>query len=196
MTTPSFHSPLLPGFADSFEIAGRKIGGGAPCYVIAEAGSITRQLARRWRWWMPLRTPCDPSNSDLRRREIGSNYSSSATALPRICINGKTCGALCNCALPDEFHSPCRTGEGRKIAFFSSAFSERDVDRLMKVEQIKIASFELVHLPLISMRQHGIAADHLHGHGRARRYRARTGSRDRGRRQQGGAAALRLQLSA
>ncbi len=157
MTTPSFHSPRLPGFADSFEIAGRKIGGGAPCYVIAEAGSNhDKQLDKA----LALVDAAADAGCDSVKfqtfvaEEIGSNYSSSATALPENLHKwGKTLQELYrNCALPDEFHEPIAArAKERRIAFFSSAFSERDVDRLMKVgvPAIKIASFELVHLPLI-----------------------------------------------
>jgi sialic acid synthase SpsE len=55
-------------------------------------------------------------------------------------------------SLPDEFHEPLATrAKERSIHFFSSAFSEAAVDRLAKlrVPAIKIASFELGHLPLI-----------------------------------------------
>jgi sialic acid synthase SpsE len=157
MTTPSFHSPRLPGFADSFEIAGRKIGGGAPCYVIAEAGSNhDKQLDKA----LALVDAAADAGCDSVKfqtfvaEEIGSNYSSSATVLPENLHKwGKTLQELYrNCALPDEFHEPIAArAKERRIAFFSSAFSERDVDRLMKVgvPAIKIASFELVHLPLI-----------------------------------------------
>jgi sialic acid synthase SpsE len=55
-------------------------------------------------------------------------------------------------ALPDEFHEPLAArARERGIHFLSSAFSEQAVDRLVAlgVPAIKIASFELVHLPLI-----------------------------------------------
>lgn len=157
MTTPSFHSPRLSGFAETFEIAGRPIGGGAPSYVIAEAGSNHN---RDLKTALALVDAAAAAGCDAVKfqtfvaEEIGSNYSSPESALPENLHKwGKTLQELYrNCALPDEFHEPiaARAAE-KRIAFFSSAFSERDVDRLMKVgvPAIKIASFELVHLPLI-----------------------------------------------
>jgi len=157
MTTPSFHSPRLSGFAETFEIAGRPVGGGALSYVIAEAGSNHNKDLKTALALVDAAAAagCDAVKfQTFVAEEIGSNYSSPETALPpNLHKWGKTLQELYrNCALPDEFHEPiaARAAE-RKIAFFSSAFSERDVDRLMKVgvPAIKIASFELVHLPLI-----------------------------------------------
>jgi len=157
MTTPSFHSPRLSGFAETFEIAGRPIGGGAPSYVIAEAGSnhdkdLTKALALVD---AAAEAGCDAVKfQTFVAEEIGSNFDSPEVRLPDALRPwGDNLQQLYrNCALPDEFHEPiaARATE-KKIAFFSSAFSERDVDRLMKVRvpAIKIASFELVHLPLI-----------------------------------------------
>jgi sialic acid synthase SpsE len=157
MTTPSFHSPRLSGFAETFEIAGRPIGGGAPSYVIAEAGSNHNKDLKTALALVDAAAAagCDAVKfQTFVAEEIGSNYSSPETELPANLHKwGKTLQELYrSCALPDEFHEPIRArAAGKKIAFFSSAFSERDVDRLMKVgvPAIKIASFELVHLPLI-----------------------------------------------
>ena len=57
------------------------------------------------------------------------------------------------CSLPVEFHAPLMDrARERGIIFFSSAFSEWAVDLLCKVgvPALKIASFEIGHLPLIS----------------------------------------------
>lgn len=157
MSTPSFHSPRLSGFAETFKIAGRPIGGDAPSYVIAEAGSNHNKDLKTALALVDAAAAagCDAVKfQTFVAEEIGSNFSSPETALPANLHKwGKTLRELYrNCALPDEFHEPiaARAAE-KKIAFFSSAFSERDVDRLMKVgvPAIKIASFELVHLPLI-----------------------------------------------
>jgi sialic acid synthase SpsE len=157
MTAPSFHSPRLAGFAESFEIAGRKVGGGAPSYVIAEAGSNHNKDLKTALALVDAAADagCDSVKfQTFVAEEIGSNFRSKETEIPpNLRKWGTTLQELYrNCALPDEFHEPiaARAAE-RKIAFFSSAFSERDVDRLMKVgvPAIKIASFELVHLPLI-----------------------------------------------
>jgi sialic acid synthase SpsE len=157
MSAPSFHSPPLPAPVPSFEIAGRKVGGGAPCYVIAEAGS---NHDKDLKTALALVDAAAEAGCDAVKfqtfvaEEIGSNYVSPETELPESFHKyGKTLQALYrSCALPDEFHEPIAARAAqRKIAFFSSAFSENAVDRLMKVgvPAIKIASFELVHLPLI-----------------------------------------------
>jgi sialic acid synthase SpsE len=157
MTTPSFHSPRLSGFAETFEIGGRQIGKGAPSYVIAEAGSNHNKSLKTALALVDKAAAagCDSVKfQTFVAEEIGSNYKSRETRIPRNLRKwGNTLQELYrNCALPDEFHKPIAArAKEKKIAFFSSAFSERDVDRLMKVgvPAIKIASFELVHLPLI-----------------------------------------------
>jgi sialic acid synthase SpsE len=153
----SLHSPLLPSFPDQIEVAGRLIGGDAPCYVIAEAGSNhDRDLAKaialvdiaadagcdsvKFQTFQGPDIAAGPGMPETRLPEQYSKWGAELQEFYR------------NCALPEQFYGPLiERARERGITFFSSAFSESAVDFLQKLgaPAIKIASFEIVHLPLI-----------------------------------------------
>jgi sialic acid synthase SpsE len=153
----SLHSPLLPDFPDQIEIEGCMIGGDEPCYVIAEAGSnhdrdLGKALALvdiaaeagcnavKFQTFQGPDIAAGPGMPDTRLPEEYSKWGAELQEFYR------------NCALPEEHYSALmERARERKITFFSSAFSERAVDFLQElgVPAIKIASFEIVHLPLI-----------------------------------------------
>lgn len=150
------HSPVLPELDGSVSIGGRVVGAGAP-YVIAEAGSnhdgdLAKALALVD---VAAAAGCDAVKfQTFSGPDIGAGEGCEASRLPAEYHQwGSTLEELYRrCALPREHHAPIaeRAAE-RGVAFFASAFSEWAVDFLVDlgVAAIKIASFELVHLPLI-----------------------------------------------
>jgi sialic acid synthase SpsE len=153
----ALHSPALPEPTGSFDIAGRTVGGGAPCYVIAEAGS---NHDRDLQTALGLIDIAAEAGCDAVKFQtfIGPDIAAgSATEHTRLPAEFAKWGSglqefYANCALPKEFHKPIADhARERNITFFSSAFSEWSVDFLhaLGVPAIKIASFEIVHLPLI-----------------------------------------------
>ena len=147
----------IPALPESVSIAGRAVGHGRPCYIIAEAGS---NHGRDLNTALALVDAAAAAGCDAVKFQTFSGPDIAADFVNEETIPGpaarKWGGKLLDIyrawALPDAFHEPlaARAAE-RGIHFFSSAFSEAAVDRLAKlgVPAIKIASFELVHLPLI-----------------------------------------------
>jgi sialic acid synthase SpsE len=141
----------------SIEIGGRRVGPGHPIYIIAEAGSNHDQNLEKALALVDAAAEagCDAVKfQTFNAEEIASEWQSPQTALPkefgRWWKNLKE--LYRSCALPDNFHEPLwRRAKERGIAIFSSPFSETAVERLARlgVPALKIASFELVHLPLI-----------------------------------------------
>jgi sialic acid synthase SpsE len=151
------HSPVLPQFPASFVISRHKIGGGAPCYIIGEAGSNhDRDLGKalglvdiaavagcdavKFQTFLGPDIAAGPGTEHTRLNDEFAKWGRELQEFYR------------NCALPMEFHRPiAERARERNIAFLSSAFSEWAVDFLhdLGVPAIKIASFEIVHLPLI-----------------------------------------------
>lgn len=155
MTT--LHSPVLADFPPSFAIAGRAIGPGQPVYVIAEAGSNhDRSLDKA----LALVDAAADAGCDAVKfqtfagPDIAAGPGTPHTRLPpEFARWGSELQAFyAACALPAEFHKPlAEHAKARGIHFFSSPFGEWAVDLLAElgVPALKIASFELVHLPLI-----------------------------------------------
>jgi len=146
-----------PPFEGEIKIKDKKIGGGSPCYIVAEAGSNhDRELKNALQLVdIAAEAGCDAVKFQTFTAEnIASGYQGPETRLPKEFSRwGKNLREFYQaCALPDEFHEPiAKRAKEKKIHFFSSPFSEKDVDRLVKigVPALKISSFELVHLPLI-----------------------------------------------
>ena len=153
----SFQSPLLPDFSKSFAINSRPIGDGAPCYLIAEAGS---NHDRDLNTALSLVDVAAAAGCDAVKFQtfLGPDIAAGpATEYTRLPPEFAKWGTELQqfyraCALPKEFHQHL-SERAREcgIAFFSSAFSEWAVDFLceLKVPALKIASFEIVHLSLI-----------------------------------------------
>lgn len=152
-----FHSPVLPVFPANVEIAGRPIGPGHPCYIIAEAGSNhNRDLDTALKLVdAAAAASCDAIKfQTFRGPDIASAFVNDEVRLPDSLSRwgGDLETFYAAFALPDDFHEPlAERARGKGITFFSSPFGEDAVDRLvaLDVPAFKIASFELVHLPLI-----------------------------------------------
>ena len=153
----SLQSPVISDFERSFLVGERRIGLGAPCYIIAEAGSNhDRDLKQA----LALVDAAADAGCDAVKfqtfigPDIAAGSATSHTQVgPEFAKWGSELQELYRlCALPVEFHRPlAEYARDRGITFFSSAFSEWAVDFLCElgVPAIKIASFELGHLPLI-----------------------------------------------
>ncbi|MCW9034170.1 MAG: N-acetylneuraminate synthase family protein [Rhodospirillales bacterium] len=153
----SFHSPALPDFSKDYKIGDKNIGQGNPCYIIAEAGSNHN---RDFDTALALVDAAADAGCDAVKFQtfLGPDIAAGGTAdyvtmPPEYARWGKYLQELyANCALPTEFHKPMQErAKERGICFMSSPFSEQAVDLLVEVgvPALKIASFELVHLPLI-----------------------------------------------
>jgi sialic acid synthase SpsE len=141
----------------TFQIGGKPVGSGHHCYVIAEAGSNHDRRLETALLLVDIAAEagCDAIKfQTFTAEEIAAGYECAETRLPS---EFKKWGATLqdlyrNASLPDAFHEPiANRAKERGIHFFSSPFSERAVDRLaaLGVPALKIASFELVHIPLI-----------------------------------------------
>ena len=152
-----FHSPVLSQFDTEMVINGSAVGVGNPCYVIAEAGSnhdgnleTALKLVDA-----AADAQCDAIKfQTFRGPDIASAYVDDDVRLPESLARwgGNLEEFYASFALPDEFHEELvGHANQRGIMFLSSPFSETAVDRLAKLQvpALKIASFELVHLPLI-----------------------------------------------
>ena len=143
----------MTGFPASFRIGDRQIGGGAPCYVIAEAGSNHNRdlgLARG------LIEVAAESGADAVKFQTytGKDLYSRFTPRFEYLDDERTPGELLDAiALPREWHDVLAShARGLGIEWLSSPFDHRAIDELVAVgvPLLKIASFELVDLPLIS----------------------------------------------
>jgi sialic acid synthase SpsE len=157
VTMTNLHSPILPIFPERISIGGRCVGVNEPCYIIAEAGS---NHDRNLRQALDLvdaaaNAGCNAVKfQTFEGPDIAAGPGTEFTKLPP--EYAKWGAELIDfyraCALPTEFHRPiAERASERSIHFFSSPFSEKAVDLLFKlnVPALKIASFEIVHLPLI-----------------------------------------------
>lgn len=153
----SFHSPVVGDLPDVITLGDKQVGDGHRCYVIAEAGSnhdcsLDKAFALVD---VVADADCDAIKfQTFSGDDIASAYESEETQLPEPFRRwGNNLRQLYEkCALPDHFHEPiAQRAKERGIHFFSSPFSEKAVDRLagLGVPALKIASFELVHTPLI-----------------------------------------------
>ncbi len=147
----------FPAWPERVEIAGRPVGAGSFCYVIAEAGS---NHGKDLETALALVDAAAEAGCDAVKFQTFSGPDIAADFVNEETRPGpaarrwgdKLLDLYSRWALPDAFHEPiAQRAKERGIHFFSSAFSEVAVDRLVKlgVPAIKIASFELVHLPLI-----------------------------------------------
>ena len=137
------------------EIAGRRIGAGAPCYVIAEAGANHNRdldMARA------LIDVAADAKADAVKFQVYSGKTLYSTKTPRFkYLEGiddkETHEILEAAAMPREW-LPELAGYARskEIQFFATPFDAAAVDELadVGVPCFKIASFELVDLELIA----------------------------------------------
>lgn len=142
-------------FADTFEIAGREVGGAAPCYVIAEAGANHNKdmgVARE------LIDVAAQAGADAVKFQVYSGRDLYSRKTPRFRylegVTDKTASDLLEeIALPREWISELVDyARSRQIPFFATPFDADAVRELQEagVPAMKIASFELVDLDLIA----------------------------------------------
>src|SRR3954451_14763291 len=139
-------------FLPSFEIGDREVGPGRPAYVIAEAGANHNRdldMARRL-----IDVAADAGADAVKFQTYsGKDLYSSRTPAFEYLEDGRSPQELLDAiALPRDWQPElaARAAE-RGIHFFSSPFDRAAVDGLRElgVPAMKIASFEMVDLPLI-----------------------------------------------
>jgi len=145
-------------FEPSFAIAGRRVGPGEPCYVIAEAGAnhnrdlgVAREL---------IEVAADAGADAVKfQTYTGKDLYSSRTPRFEYLDDDRSPQELLDAiALPREWQPElAEHATACGIPFFSSPFDRAAVDSLREigVPAMKIASFEIVDLPLI---RHAAAA--------------------------------------
>lgn len=137
------------------EIAGRPVGGGAPCYVIAEAGANHNRdlgMARE------LIDVAADAQADAVKFQVYSGKALYSTKTPRFrylegVADKETHEVLEEAALPREWLPELADyARSKEIQFFATPFDADAVDELAEVGVpcFKIASFELVDLGLIA----------------------------------------------
>jgi N,N'-diacetyllegionaminate synthase len=143
---------LAGSFESSFEIAGRPVGAGAPAYLIAEAGANHNRdlgLAKE------LIDVAADARADAVKFQVYSGEGLYAAETPRfeyLDDDRSPRELLESIALPREWLPElAEHAAARGIAFFATPFDDDAVEVLstVGVPAMKIASFELVDLPLI-----------------------------------------------
>jgi sialic acid synthase SpsE len=141
-----------PRFEPAFEIAGRPVGGGAPCYVIAEAGANHNRDLGVARELIDVAAEAGADAVKFQTYTGKDLYSSRTPRFTYLDDERSPQELLDAIALPREWQPLlAEHAATRGIHFFSSPFDRAAVDSLAElgVPAMKIASFELVDLPLI-----------------------------------------------
>lgn len=141
-------------FPATFEAGGRPIGGDASCYVIAEIGA---NHDRDWETATRLIDEAVAAGADAVKFQTYSGeriYSSKTPKFEYLApITDKSPAELLEeISLPRDWQAPlAEYARERGVHFFSSPFDHEAVDELAEigVPFLKIASFEIVDLPLI-----------------------------------------------
>ena len=139
---------------DAIEIGGRRVGAGAPCFVIAEAGANHNRSLAMGR---ELIDAAAEAGADAVKFQTYSAETLYSRKTPRFSylegVSDKdTWDLIKEIELPREWQADLAAYAARRgIPFFSSPFDHRAVDELdaLGVPAFKIASFEIVDLPLI-----------------------------------------------
>lgn len=136
----------------SIEIGGRPVGGGAPCYVIAEAGANHNRDLGIARELIDVAADAGADAVKFQTYNGRSLYSSKTPRFAYLKDERSPQELLEAIAMPREW-LPILADHARDrgIHFFSSPFDHVAVDELaaIGVPAMKIASFEIVDLPLI-----------------------------------------------
>jgi N,N'-diacetyllegionaminate synthase len=141
-----------PSFQASFEIDGRGVGGGAPCYVIAEAGANHNRDLGLAKELVDVAADAGADAVKFQTYTGTALYSSKTPRFEYLRDERSPQELLDSVALPREWQPLlAERARSRGIAFFSTPFDNEAVDSLagIGVPAMKIASFELVDLPLI-----------------------------------------------
>lgn len=136
----------------SFEIAGRPVGEGAPCYVIAEAGANHNRDLGVARELIDVAAEAGADAVKFQTYTGAALYSSKTPRFSYLDDDRSPQEILESVALPREWQAPLfEHARDRGIHFFSSPFDHEAVDQLAElgVPAMKIASFEIVDLDLI-----------------------------------------------
>jgi sialic acid synthase SpsE len=142
-----------------FEINGRRVGPGHPCYVIAEAGSNHNRDLETARLLIDAAAEAGADAVKFQTYTAEGLYSkrtptASYLEMDGLVGEGESVWALIKrIEIPWEWHSELAShARDRGITFLSTPFEERAVDALQEVGMAayKIASHEINHLPLIA----------------------------------------------
>jgi N,N'-diacetyllegionaminate synthase len=139
-------------FRSSFEIAGRPVGDGAPCYVIAEAGANHNRDLGLARELIDVAADAGADAVKFQTYTGKGLYSSKTPKFEYLNDDRSPQELLESIALPREWQVKlAEHARDRGIHFFSSPFDHEAVDQLAElgVPVMKIASFEIVDLPLV-----------------------------------------------
>ena len=139
-------------FRAQFEIGGKTVGKGAPCYVIAEAGANHNRDLGFARELIDVAADSGADAVKFQTYSGASLYSSKAPGFEYLDDDRSPQELLEAISLPREWQAKlAEHARDRGIHFFSSPFDHDAVDQLAElgVPALKIASFEIVDLPLI-----------------------------------------------
>jgi N,N'-diacetyllegionaminate synthase len=137
---------------ESFEIGGRQVGGGAPCYVIAEAGANHNRDLGIARELIDVAADAGADAVKFQTYSGAGIYSSKTPQFKYLKDDRSPQELLEAISLPREWQPKlAEHARERGIHFFSSPFDHEAVDQLaaLEVPAMKIASFEIVDLLLI-----------------------------------------------
>lgn len=139
-------------FDSSFEIHGRAVGPGHPCYIVAEAGSNHNRDLGIARELIDVAADAGVDAVKFQTYTGAGLYSSKAPRFSHMEDERSPRELIDSISLPREWQEELMShAKGRGIHFFSTPFDHDAVDSLSKlgVGVLKIASFELVDLQLI-----------------------------------------------
>jgi sialic acid synthase SpsE len=137
---------------ESFEIGGTQVGGGARCYVIAEAGANHNRDLGMARELIDVAADAGADAVKFQTYSGAGIYSTKTPQFAYLDDDRSPHELLEAISLPREWQPElAEHARGRGIHFFSSPFDHEAVDQLAEVgvPAFKIASFEIVDLPLI-----------------------------------------------
>lgn len=142
----------MNSFDASFEILGRPVGPGHPCYIVAEAGSNHNRDRGVARELIDVAADAGADAVKFQTYTGAKLYSSKAPRFSYLEDERSPSQLIDDIALPREWQEELMAyATDRRIHFFSTPFDDEAVDSLsaLGVGVLKIASFELVDLQLI-----------------------------------------------
>jgi N,N'-diacetyllegionaminate synthase len=145
-------APQESQFRRSFAIGDRRVGPGEPAYVIAEAGSNHNRDLSIAKDLIDVAADAGADAVKFQTYTGSGLYSAKTPRFEYLNDERGPAELLDSLALPREWHEELAMhARARGIVFFSSPFDAEAVDSLaaVGVPAMKIASFEIVDLPLI-----------------------------------------------